>query len=118
MNRKHPHQDTIETLELFIEKAEELAQYAASTHYFGGLLGVFRRGEEEEWQMYQEIRGLLLTFRMFIQSNENIAIFPVSIKGQLKRPKLLDLTGLSGYWREHAERAYINIAALFCGYDE
>jgi hypothetical protein len=118
MKSKHPHQDTIETLELFIEKAEELAHYAATTHSFGGLLGVFRRGDEEAWQMHPEIRGLLLTFRMFIQSNENIAIFPVSIKGQLKRPKLLDLTGLSAQWHEHAERAYINIVALFCGYDE
>lgn len=118
MNSKHTHQDTIETLELFIEKAEELAQYAISTNHFGGLLGVFRSGEEEEWHMHPEIRGVLLTLRMFIQSNESIAIFPVSMKGQLRRPKLLDLTGLSEQWHQQAERSYINIVALFCGYDE
>ena len=118
MNRVHPYQDSRELLELFIEIAEELAYYAATTRSFGGLLGVVRRGDGEVWQMHPEIRGHLLTFRLFIQSNEAIAFFPVTMKGQLKRPKLLDLTGLSSQWHEHAERAYSNIVALFCGYDE
>ncbi len=116
--QQHPQLNTTETLELFIDKAEELADYAASTHAFGGLMGVFRNEEDKEWKIHLEIRGLLLTFRMFIQKNEDIAIYIVSKEGRIERPKLLTLPGLSASWYEQAERAYTNIVALFFGYDE
>ena|SRR5579875_291011 len=115
---QQPELDTKETLELFVEKAEELAQDAASTQHFNGLLGVFRTDETEGWQTYRELKGHLLSFRIFIQPNEHLAIFPISVQGQIKRPKLLDLPNVSPLWREQAERVYYNIVALFCGYDE
>ncbi len=92
------------TLELFIEKAEELAKYV-SEHNYGGLMGVFRNVGEEEWQIHPEIRGFLLTFRMFIQSGDGIALY-VSKQDSPKRPKLLDLTGMSDSWYEKVEQAY------------
>ena len=116
--QQHPQVNTTETLELFIEKAEELADYAASTHAFGGLMGVFRNEEDKKWKIHPEIRGLLLTFRMFIQKNEDIAIYIVSKEGQIERPNILNLPGLSESWYEQAERAYNNIVALFFGFDE
>lgn len=103
--QQHSQVNTTETLELFIEKAEELADHATSTHAFGGLMGVFRNEEDEEWKIHPEIRGLLLTFRMFIQKNEDIAIYIVSKEGRIERPKFLNLPGLSASWYEQVEPA-------------
>ena len=88
-----------ETLELFVEKAEELKKD------YRGVLGVFRSVGEEEWQNYPEIRGFLLTFRLFIQRKDGIALY-VSEQGSSKRPELLDLPGMSARWLERVEQAH------------
>ncbi len=99
------------TVELFIEKAEDLTKYASENNY-GGLMGVFRSVEEEEWQIHPAIRGFLLTFRMFIQSGDGIALYVLErdSQGQPKRPKLLDLTGMSDSWHEKVGQAYKLVA--------
>jgi hypothetical protein len=88
-----------ETLELFVEKAEELKKD------YRGVMGVFRNVGEEEWQNYPEIRGFLLTFRLFILRRDGIALY-VSEQGLLKRPELLDLPGMSESWHVKVEQAY------------
>ncbi len=88
-----------ETLELFVEKAEELKKD------YRGVMGVFRNVAEEEWQNYPEIRGFLLTFRMFIQPRDRIALYE-SNRGSPERPKLLDLTGISDSWYEKVKQAH------------
>ena len=67
------------TLELFIEKAERLAKYVRENDARnsivvnpGGLMGVFRNAEEEEWQVASTLDGVLVTFRMFVQPGEGM----------------------------------------------
>jgi hypothetical protein len=88
-----------ETLELFVEKAEELKKD------YRGVIGIFRNVGEEEWQNYPEIRGFLLTFRLFILRRDGIALY-VSEQGSLKRPELLELPSMSERWHEKVEQAY------------
>jgi len=100
------------TLELFIEKAETLKNWALSMKKFGGLMGIIRNTEEEEWHFHPEIQGFLLTFRMFIQKGDGIALYLQDSRGQRERPKLLDLPGMSDTWHEKAEQAYNLIATV------
>jgi hypothetical protein len=109
----HPHEEIFvdevsrKTLELFIEETEDLKKYISENSY-GGLMGIFRRVKEEEWQIHPAIRGFLLTFRKFIQSGDGIALYVLErdSRGKPKRPKLLDLTGTSDSWHEKVEQAY------------
>jgi hypothetical protein len=105
------------TLKLFIEKAERLAKYVRENVARisivvnpGGLIGVFRNSEEKEWQIASTLDGFLLTFRMFVQLGEGIALYPLvrDSQGQPKpqKPQLLTLAGLSPDWYEKVEQAY------------
>lgn len=105
------------TLELFVEKAERLTKYVRENHALnsvivnpGGLVGIFRNSEEEEWQIASTLDGFLVTFRMFVQPRDRIALYSLKRDShrQLLRqkPKLLDLTGLSLSWYEKVEQAY------------
>jgi len=73
--------------------------------HWRGVIGIFRSAREEEWQNYPEIRGFLLTFRMFIQRRDRIALY-VSDQGSPKRPELLDLADMSDSWYEKLGQAY------------
>ncbi len=98
---------TRRTLELFIEKTETLRDWIVWVNNFGGLLGIFRNSEEEEWRFYREIQGFLNTFRLFIQRRERIALYyPRDSRGRKERPSLLDLPGTSDAWREKVKQAY------------
>jgi hypothetical protein len=103
-------------LELFVEKVERLAKYVRENDAHnsievnpGGLMGVFRNSEEEEWQVASTLDGVLVTFRMFVQPGDKIALYSLErdSHGQPKRqkPKLLDLDGLSPDWYEKVEQA-------------
>lgn len=105
------------TLELFVEKVERLAKYvrendARNTIVInpGGLMGVFRNAEDEEWQVASTLDGFLVTFRMFVQPRDKIAFYSLErdSQGQPKRqkPKFLDIDGLSPDWYEKIEQAY------------
>src|SRR5258708_9140484 len=96
------------TLERFIENVEELKQYCTPANNFGGLMGIFRGSDEEQWQIHPAIKGLLLTFSMFIKSKDGIAPYVLERdgKGQPPRPKLLDLPGTSESWKEVVREAY------------
>ena len=76
----------------------------------GGLLGVFRNSEEEEWQVASTLDGFLVTFRMFVQPRDRIALYPLARDTQRQpipqKPELLNLPGLSPGWYEKVERAY------------
>jgi len=108
------------TLELFIEKAERLAKYVRENDARnsivvnpGGLMGVFRNAEEEEWQVASTLDGVLVTFRMFVQPGDGIALYSLErdSKRQPKRqkPKLLDIADLSPGWYEKVGQVYKNI---------
>src|SRR5712691_3521672 len=95
------------TLELFVEKAEKLAKYvrendARNTIVVnpGGLLGVFRNAEDEEWQVASTLDGFLVTFRLFIHKRDNIALYRLERdkQGQPFRPELVDMAGMSESW--------------------
>ena len=76
----------------------------------GGLIGVFRHAEDEEWQIASTLDGFLVTFRMFVQPRDRIALYPLARDSQRQpkpqKPELLDLPGLSPGWYEKVERAY------------
>jgi hypothetical protein len=108
------------TLELFVEKVERLAKYirendARNTIVInpGGLMGVFRNGEDKEWQVASTLDGFLVTFRMFVQPRDKIALYSLErvSQGQPKqqKPKLLDIEGLSPDWYEKVKQAYTHI---------
>ncbi len=73
-------------------------------------MGIFRRSDEEQWHIHPAIKGLLLTFSMFIKSRDGIAPYLLERDGTGQptrtRPKLLDLPGTSKGWREKVEQAY------------
>lgn len=105
------------TLELFVEKAERLAKYVRENDAHnsivvnpGGLMGVFRNSEEEEWQVASTLDGFLVTFRMFVQPGDRIALYSLERDSQRQpkrqKPKLLDLVGLSPDWYQKVEQAY------------
>src|SRR5437879_4197372 len=96
------NQASRETLELFVEKTEKLKDN------YRGVMGIFRNAEEEEWQFYREIDGFLLTFRIFIQQRDGIALYVPrrGMQDQPDRPKLLDLPGMSDSWHGKVEQAY------------
>ena len=105
------------TLELFVEKADRLEKYVRENHARnsivvnpGGLIGVFRHAEDEEWQIASTLDGFLVTFRMFVQPRDRIALYPLARDSQRQpksqKPELLDLPGLSHGWYEKVERAY------------
>ena len=57
------------TLELFVEKADRLVKYIRENHARnsivvnpGGLIGVFRNAEGEEWQIASTLDGFLVVF--------------------------------------------------------
>ncbi len=95
------------TLELFIEKTQDLAEYVSENNP-GHLIGIIRNVGEEEWHIHSGIQGLLLTFRMFIQSRDKIALFVLEQEpdGQPRRPELLDLPGMSDNWYEKVGQAH------------
>ncbi len=103
------------TLELFVEKAGKLAKYVRENHALnsivvnpGGLVGVFRNAEEEEWQIASTLDGFIVTFRMFIHKRDRIALYRLQRdkQGQPIRPELLDLPGMSDNWYEKVKQAY------------
>ena len=105
------------TLELFVEKADRLEKYVRENHARnsivvnpGGLIGVFRHAEDEEWQIASTLDGFLVTFRMFVQPRDRIAFYPLVRDSQRQpiqqKPTLLDPHGQSPEWREKVERAY------------
>src|SRR6266702_2838450 len=105
------------SLELFVEKADRLVRYirenVASNSIVvnpGGLIGVFHHAEDEEWQIASTLDGFLVTFRMFVQPRDRIALYPLvrdSQRQQIQqKPTLLGLHGLSPEWYEKVERAY------------
>src|SRR6266478_9351257 len=90
------------TLELFVEKTERLAKYVRENDARnslvvnpGGLVGVFRNAREEEWQIASTLDGFLVTFRMFVQPGDKIALYSLERDSQRQpkrqKPKLLDL---------------------------
>lgn len=96
------------TLERFVENVEELKKYCTPENNYGGLMGIFRGSDEEQWHIHPAIKGFLLTFSMFIKSRDGIAPYVLERdrEGQPTRPKLLDLPGPSESWREKVEQAY------------
>ncbi len=103
------------TLELFIEKADKLAKYVRENHALtsivvnpGGLMGVYRNSDVEEWQIASTLDGFLVTFRMFIHKRDRIALYRLDRdkQGQPIRPELLDLPGMSDNWYEKVKQAY------------
>jgi len=76
----------------------------------GGLGGIFRHTEGEEWQVASTLDGFLVTFRMFVQPRDRIALYPLARDSQRQpipqKPELLDLPGLSLDWHEKVEQAY------------
>ncbi len=111
------------TLELFVEKADRLERYVRENDARnsivvnpGGLMGVFRNAEGEEWQIASTLDGFLVTFRMFVQPRDRIALYPLARDSQRQpipqKPELLDLPGLSPGWYEEVERAYQLVDAL------
>lgn len=105
------------TLELFVEKADRLVKYVRENHARnsivvnpGGLIGIFRHAEDEEWQIASTLDGFLVTFRMFVQPRDRIALYPLA-RDQQRQPvpqksELLNLPGLFPEWYEKVERAY------------
>lgn len=94
---------TKETLELFVEKAQELFSSSFVEHMLatGGQLKVsFRTGEnlEVHWAPpeAESVRAFVLTFRFFIQNNEAISL------GSLQR--VLDDPGISPQWANEYTR--------------
>ena len=73
-------------------------------------MGVFRNAEDEEWQIASTLDGFLVTFRMFVQPRDRIALYPLARDTQRQpipqKSELLDLSGLSPGWYEKVERAY------------
>ena len=111
------------TLELFIEKAERLAKYVRENDARnsivvnpGGLMGIFRNPEEEDWQVASTLDGVLVTFRLFVQPRDGIALYPLVRDSQRQpipqRPQLLTLAGLSSDWYEKVEQAYYWVDAF------
>ena len=109
--------ETRTTLELFVEKADRLKKYIIENvdrngiiGNPGGLVGVFRRPEDKEWQIASTLDGVLVTFRMFVQPRDRIALYPLARDSHRQpipqRPGLLDLPGLSSGWYEKVEQAY------------
>lgn len=101
--------DTKEKLELFVEKVEKLAKYTAQTRFLGGLFGVIRNSSEEQWRTYSELDGFLLTFRLFLQVIEGIAIYPIPMHGQPKPPVHATPSSLSDNWYMAVNQAYEEI---------
>jgi hypothetical protein len=101
--------DTKEKLELFVEKVEKLKNYIAHTNHFGGLPGVIRDTPEDQWRTFPELEGFLLTFRLFLQSTEGIAIYPIPKHGQPKPPEYAKLSSLSDSWYTSVKHAYEKI---------
>ncbi len=109
--------ETRKTLELFVEKADRLVKYVRENHARnslvvnpGGLVGVFRNAPEEQWQLASTLDGVLVTFRLFVQPRDCIALYPLvrdSQRQPLKqKPELLKLDGLSLDWHEKVEQVY------------
>lgn len=114
------------TLELFVEKAERLVKYVRENHVRnsivvnpGGLVGVFRNAEEEEWQLASTLDGFLVTFRMFVQPGDRIALYSLERDSQRQpkrqKSKLLDLAGLSPDWYAKIEQAYQLVDVFLAG---
>ena len=73
-------------------------------------MGILRNAENEEWQIASTLDGFLVTFRMFVQPRDKIALYPLERDSQhqllRRRPKLLDLVGLSPEWYKKVEQVY------------
>lgn len=96
------------TLELFVERTEALAQFVSENKLGGGLVGIFRNVNEREWQIHSAINGSLCILRSFLQSSDGIALYLLerdSPQGPLRRPKLLDLN-VSASWHDTVNHAY------------
>ncbi len=114
------NETTRKTLELFVEKAERLAKYFRENDARnsivvnpGGLVGVVRNAGEEEWQIASTLDGFLMTFRLFVQPRDGIALYSLERDSQRQpkrqKPKLLDIAGLSPDWYEKVGQAYKHI---------
>ena len=104
-------ENTKNTLELFVERTEALAQFVRENRFGGGLVGLFRTVDEGEWQIHSAINGSLCILRSFLQAGDGIALFLLardSPQGPLRRPELLTLD-VSDSWRETVHHAYEQI---------
>src|SRR5947207_1887255 len=100
MNTYTLDEDVKNTLELFVERAETLAQFIAENPFGGGIVGLFRNIDEEGWQIHSAINGSLCILRSFLQPHDGIALFLLpNRRGQLIRPELLDLD-VSASWHD------------------
>jgi len=108
-------EDTQNTLELFVERTEALAQFVSTNPFGGGVVGLFRNVDEQEWQIHSAINGTLCILRSqaelrgprFLQT----LLGPLPSLGQLpplRRPNLFDLN-VSARWRETVYHAYEQI---------
>lgn len=101
---------TRQTLLLFTEKAEKLQDYIRIDNHLGGLIGVYSTKGENDWQWFEEINVFIMTFRWFLIPGRNvaydIALYPYSEKGTPRRPRLLDLPGISADWKARAQKAW------------
>lgn len=70
-------EDTRNTLELFVERTEALAQFASANPFGGRIVGLFRDVDEQEWQIHSAINGALCILRSFLQSQDGITLFSV-----------------------------------------
>lgn len=127
-------EDTRNTLELFVERTEALAQFVSANPFGGGIVGLFREVDEQEWQIHSAINGTLCILRSFLQRQDGITLFsveearpdqaegrgprflqtligPLPSLGQLpplRRPNLLDLN-VSASWLDAVHHAYDQI---------
>lgn len=70
-------EDTRNTLELFVERTEALAQFVSANPFGGGIVGLFRNVDEQEWQIHSAINGTLCILRSFLQRQDGITLFSV-----------------------------------------
>src|SRR5712672_2505294 len=82
-------EDTQNTLELFVERTEALAQFVSTNPFGGGVVGLFRNVDEQEWQIHSAINGTLCILRSFLQSQDHITLFSV----EEARPQQAELRG-------------------------
>lgn len=96
------NETTRKTLELFVEKTDELYEYIAAGNRLGGLMGVYSNTDGKTWKLHKEVNGFVVTFRWFIQSERDdtldIALYASHRNGLAKTPRLFSLTDVSNEW--------------------
>jgi hypothetical protein len=102
-------EDTRETLEIFVEKADLLRECLA--RYGVNMAWLSCKKGEDIWRTHITLQMILPTLRMFVQSGDDIAIYILdSTKSQntiLRSPGISDMPK---WWREIVEQAHETIA--------